>query len=436
MISRRATLALLAALVAGCAAPASTPEAPTFALGAPAPAAPAPAAEPWQLLATASSPTGGVVTELENAPHQVFPQLADPPAGGTQLDFVPRKAGAPAPVGPLKVWYMDTIPFEITFKAGATFAVTDPDATDGMAAATLPAGVWDGAFGATSVQGGYMGVHDQAFFYRESVGNGGVKPVWRHVGRRTIPQPAAWRRGDYKLAFAPYGLATGFALRWKRTTLAPALPPLPPAIRALTGPNTVVPGETAALAAVVVDPNGEPPMLSWYAIGPNNEAAGLPSGLVAATWKAPAVYGAHRIGLVATDRHFRTVATPMLPIAVVAPAGDKATATGGGWIVADGRKVMVDLRARVRADNVAEGLFRTEDATGKPPLRVSGRLSALKVAKGVATTTGLLVDGRDLAIAATDGGEGAPDTLVVKIDGKTVLSGTLTGGDFKAFARP
>lgn len=429
MNARFVSLALLSIIAAGCAVP-GAPDG-RFALGGEA-------TPDRQLLGVAASADGGAFAVRADAPWGALTAAAGTPAGATHLDFLSRKPGTPAPAAPTKVWYTDGVPFEVTFVAASAFAVIDGDASDGKATVGVPAGNWDGYLGTTGKPGGSVAMTDGTYFVRETLASVTAKPEWRRVGVRQLPQPAAWRRGDYKLGFAATGLATGFAMRWGASATAAALPPLPPAIASLAGPDTVVTGTNATLTAKVADPNGDAPALAWSAKAPSGAAANAPTGAASATWAAPATLGTYQLGLAATDAYFTTTANP-LPITVVAPATPAPTPTegpsvnGGGWVLVDGRKVDLQVQARTRA-KITDGAVKLTDDAAKKPTRLTGVVAGLGVAKNVATITGKLTDGRAFTLLVTDGGEGAKapaDRVKMAVAGAVVLDGALAGGNFQ-----
>lgn len=408
-------LALAVLLVPGCTAQTPTPTGAGLSLGV--------SVSDRAILMTTSAPEGGTFVVRDDAPWAGLPEAARLPAGAAvHLDFFSRKPGGPVPQGANKVWYTDAVPFTVRFVPGAAFAVTDGDAADGLATVTVPQATYDAYVGTTGKPGGTVEVKDPIYFQKATLASVTTKPVWNRLGLRKLPLLAAYRRGDYTLSFAPKGLETGFSMRFVGATASAPLPPVPPSIQALSGPDTVAPGGQAALTAAVADLNADALTYTWSATGP--AAATAPTGGATAAWTAPATPGLYHLGLVVRDPYFVSTADPTLPIAVEAPVAAKlGSATGGGWVLKGAKleKVTFSFNARAQADGSARGTFQLVEGTGKTLVKTNGTVTALAVDGHRAVASGRLADGLTaFRFEAADLGEGAKaigaDTLKVQVD--------------------
>jgi hypothetical protein len=304
----------------------------TLLLSCASPVPPSPTAEPEatgkrQVLATVACPGGGEVTPMPSASPAPLAPVAKLPAGsGIHLDFRAQTAGAPASG---KISYVDGAPFTVRFVDGARFEVIDADARDGEAVVQLPAGIYDGYMGTSGKPDGQLGIEDPIYRLSDTWFSTGGKRDWAHLGLRRMPLAASYGLGDYRLTLDPQGISQ-FTARWFPVDdpgAAAPVPPLPPAIAGLSGPDQVQPGAVGTISADVTDPNGDALTYTWTTTGPDGQVvSGNP---VNGQWTAPLAAGTYRIGLTVTDGDFATSACEPLPIVV--PNVCPAAAAAGTW---------------------------------------------------------------------------------------------------------
>lgn len=304
----------------------------TLLLSCASPVPPAPTSEPEatgkrQVLATVACPGGGEVTPMPGAsPAPLAPVAKLPTGSGIHLDFRAQTAGTPASG---KISYVDGAPFTVRFVEGARFEVVDADARDGEAVVQLPAGIYDGYMGTSGKPDGELGIEDPIYRLSDTWFSTGGKRDWAHLGLRRMPLTASYGLGDYRLTLDPQGISQ-FTARWFPVDdpgVAVPVPPLPPAIAGLSGPDQVQPGDSASLSADVTDPNGDALTYSWTTTGPDGQVmSGNPAN---GQWTAPLAAGTYRIGLTVTDGDFSTTVCEPLPIVV--PNVCPEAAASGTW---------------------------------------------------------------------------------------------------------
>lgn len=269
---------------------------------------------------------GGLVTVKATAPFSPLDTVTQLPAGEHfRLDFM---AGGPKDRVPQadKIWFASGVPLALRWQAGPTFAILDPDGRDGTALVQVPEGLFDLYLGTLGKPGGSLGVTDALYFLQDTLPSTTGKPRHGRLGLRPLPTPADHRGGDFPLVLTPQSL-TGFTLSLHGVTggnpgpggqVPPELlPPLPPRLLALSGPDTVAPGATASLLASVEDPNGDALVYHWSTTLPDQTVdTGNPAGQGAATWTAPLPAGSYPVSLTVEDAYFSVTACAPLMIQV------------------------------------------------------------------------------------------------------------------------
>lgn len=287
-----------------------------------APVSPSLPSSKHQIQSIVECPTGGTVIPKPTAPIQPFTAIQKLPTGTSiHLDFQARdvKKNGQLPSAD-KIYFQDGVPFEVQFVEGSAFSVTDADGTDGLVVVQLPKGVYDSYVSTKGEPGGSLGISDPLYFQKQTWASSTGKDSWAHVGVRQFPLPTAYGLGDYRLTFEPKNV-TSFSTRWfllpDAGATQPPLPPMPPAIASLSGPDTVGPGETAALQATVTDANQDLLTYRWTTTLPTGEVApGNPVGDATATWTAPRPSGTYQISLSVEDPYYATIVCNPLTITV------------------------------------------------------------------------------------------------------------------------
>lgn len=282
-----------------------------------------------RVLSTIDCPDGGSVTPKADAPTQVPQRVTKLPNGSAfHLDFKERRTDSTPSSD--KIWFADQTPFEIRFQEGSAFSVLDGDATDGIAEVQLPSGLYDTYVSTAGKPGGSVVVSDPLYFMRDTVGSGTGKGDWAHLGVRALPMPGSFGGGPFVLKFEPQGL-TAFTSRLFTATdpaTTPPVPPLPPKVTQLTGPDEVAPGATGSLSATVSDPNGDALVYRWTTTTPTGEViSDNPAGGQTAVWTAPLPSGTYQVGLTVEEAYYSTTLCAPLTIQVpnICP---KATLSG------------------------------------------------------------------------------------------------------------
>jgi hypothetical protein len=339
--------------------------------------------------ATVDCPDGGAVTPKQGVPLQPLTPVSKLPTGTSiHLDFKAHDGGAPAAD---KVYFTPNTPFEVRFVQGTDFAVLDGDASDGLAVVQLPAGTYDGYVGTSGKPGGSLGIQDPIYIEGGSWSSSTGKGDWASLGLRQLPLDSTYGLGDYRLRFDPQKV-NQFSARWFNVTgsgVVPPLPPLPPKITQLSGPDQVPPGGTGTVTATVSDANGDALTYHWTTTTPDGTVvSGNPAN---GQWTAPLPAGTYMVDLSVEDGYFTTTACQSLPI-VVPNVCPEASLTASSTMVNAGQPVTLTGKA---TDGNGDTVSWSWSATGGSfsPTTGANTTWTAPTAAGTYTVTGTATDG-------------------------------------------
>ncbi len=349
-------------MLVGCATPAVVKVEPaTTATGASQVAS-------YSLQGTATNPASESFTIKANAPITPFEAVAGLPEGETlQLGFKAAKSNGKA--GRFQIVYAEGLAFDLTFVSATSFEVIDGDATDGKATVQVPSGSYDVYTKANGGKNGSVAASDPLYFQAGSLASTGDRG-WAHVGVRSLPFSYSKVLGEYRLSFQASGV-TGFNAALVTSGAAAQVPPLPPSILSLTGPDSVKAGKTADVVAAIEARAADALTYTWSTTDPAGVTTlGNPVGDTNAVFTAPSVTGQYQIGLRVENAYFSTQAAQPLSMTVQPNLVLRASVGYGqwGWDIANCNVAGLDMSPILCSDgqlHVPNG-FRADLVGGFP----------------------------------------------------------------------